>query len=189
MKVHIGKYKNFVGPYQIAQKLLFWMDKDDDRVHNFGTWLADDKNGDDSWLTKICMWIDKHRHRKVKVKLHKYDTWSMDSTLAIIILPMLKQLKVQKMGSPAVDDVDVPWYLASHINPGANSWDTDQAWHKRWDHVMDELVWTFEQLQPDADWESRYHVCGYDAEGMRKHQDRINNGLRLFGKYYQGLWS
>jgi len=29
----------------------------------------------------------------------------------------------------------------------------------------------------------------YDAEGARKVQDRITNGFRLFGKYYEGLWS
>jgi hypothetical protein len=28
-----------------------------------------------------------------------------------------------------------------------------------------------------------------DREGMTKHQDRIDNGLRLFGKYFSGLWN
>jgi hypothetical protein len=28
----------------------------------------------------------------------------------------------------------------------------------------------------------------YDAEGAKKVQDRISNGFRLFGKYYESLW-
>ena len=53
MRVNIGPYKSWVGPYQIAEKILFWLDKnDDERVHKFGEWLA----GSDkklSTLTKI----------------------------------------------------------------------------------------------------------------------------------------
>ena len=28
----------------------------------------------------------------------------------------------------------------------------------------------------------------FDDEGYKKHQERITNGLKLFGKYYQALW-
>jgi hypothetical protein len=27
-----------------------------------------------------------------------------------------------------------------------------------------------------------------DREGMQAYQDRISNGFRLFGKYYEALW-
>jgi hypothetical protein len=30
------------------------------------------------------------------------------------------------------------------------------------------------------------YVCDYD--GIQKVHDRMQNGFRLFGKYYQGLW-
>lgn len=210
MNVKIGPYVNWIGPYQIAEKLLFWMDKQDDRVHNFGTWLAQDKNGNDTALTKICNWIHSKKERKVKVKLDRYDTWNMDGTLAIIILPMLKQLKATKHGAPYVDNKDVPRKLRSKTK---DVFGTDETHFQRWDWVMDELIWTFEQLQPDCDWEAQYHSGEYDIvwkqcedselyemttgpknthvwdkDGHMKHQERINNGLRLFGKYYQGLW-
>ena len=29
----------------------------------------------------------------------------------------------------------------------------------------------------------------FDAEGCRAHQERITNGFKLFGKYYEGLWN
>jgi hypothetical protein len=75
------------------------------------------------------------------------------------------------------------------------------------------MIWAFEQLnddgwedqywttKPEIDWsdtgdgsdettrELKWKVPGEcDWEGRQKHQDRIDNGLRLFGKYFQTLW-
>ena len=41
--------------------------------------------------------------RKIDIQIDRYDTWNMDHTLALIVLPMLKQLKKEKHGSPMVD--------------------------------------------------------------------------------------
>ena len=117
MKIYIGPYTNWVGPYQIAEMLCFWVKKVPDEcgfprkpdwVHDFGTWLAEDRNGNDSWLTKLCQKIEDYKKRKIKIRIDKYDTWSMDHTLGMIILPMLKQLRDTKHGSPLVDSKDVP---------------------------------------------------------------------------------
>jgi hypothetical protein len=70
MKVYFGPYKNWVGPHQIAKTILFWMDRDDDRVYNFGE-LLDKIPG----LTKFCLWVEKHRQRRIHVRIDKYDTW------------------------------------------------------------------------------------------------------------------
>lgn len=212
MKVYIGPYKNWIGPYQIAEMLLFWLDKyKDDRVHKFGEWL-DKIPG----LSKFCTWIDSFKKRKIKVKIHGYDTWSMDGTLALVILPMLKQLKDNQHGAGHVDDEDVPEELRStNAPPKANEYDTDENFFKRWEWIMDELIWTFEQLQPDCDWESQYysgnvdiewvdykekegwkemkegpkHTFTLDKESYKKHDERIKKGLILFGKYYRNLWN
>jgi hypothetical protein len=55
----------------------------------------------------INIFLDK-RTQKVKVHIDRWDTWSMDHTLALIILPMLVQLKESKHGAPHVDNADVP---------------------------------------------------------------------------------
>ena len=199
MKVYIGPFKNWIGPYQIAEKLCFWAKKEKDEigcprhpdwVHDFGTWLANDKNGDDSWLTKLCLWIESKRKRTIKIRIDKYDTWNMDSTLAMIILPMLKQLNETKHGSPLVDDEDVPENVRStNAPPKENEWDIDENHHKRWEWVMEEMIWAFEQLQPDNDWDSKYFESGeFLKEQYDIHNNRISNGLKLFGKYYRGLW-
>jgi hypothetical protein len=226
MKVKIGKYKNWIGPYQIAEKLCFWAKKEKceyglehtaEWVHNFGTWLS---GGDDkeSLLQKFCLWVESKRQRTIKVKIDHWDTWSMDHTLAYIILPMLKQLKETKHGAPLVDDADVPEELRStNAEPKENEYDTDSNHFKRWDWVMDEMIFSFE-CELDDSWEDKFrtgvmdtvwtptsfddngkpklyrmddgpnHTYECDYEGMKVVQSRIDNGFKLFGKYYQSLW-
>ena len=41
-----------------------------------------------------------NKSRKVKIKIDRHDTYSMDHTLALIILPMLVQLRNTKHGIP-----------------------------------------------------------------------------------------
>ena len=81
----------------------------------------------------------------------------MYETLARIILPMLQQLNASKHGSPFVDDVDVPEHIRStQAPPKADEYDVDGFHFDRWDWVMREMIWAFEQLQPDCDWEAQY---------------------------------
>ena len=99
MKVYIGPYTNWIGPYQIADKIPFIREQTKEKI---GDWLAE------TWVLDFCSWIDSKKERKIKVRIDPYDTWNMDRTLAVIILPMLKQLKQTKHGSALVDDEDVP---------------------------------------------------------------------------------
>jgi hypothetical protein len=151
----------------------------------------------------INLIIDRRSGQKTKIRIDKYDTWSMDHTLAPIILPMLKQLKETKHGSPIVDDEDVPEELRStSASPKDNDYDIDEYHHKRWDWVLYEMIWAFEQKCRDH-WEEDYYgpyiegeddklLSGRfewtDDEGRKKHQERMSNGFRLFGKYYENLW-
>jgi hypothetical protein len=158
-------------------------------------------------------------HPKINyVKIDRYDTWSMDHTLADIILPMLKQLKESKHGAPFVDDEDVPEELKSTSAPAKeNEWDTDDNHFKRWDYVLDEMIFAFE-CKADDSWQDKFssgefdkktvacqwdengkakmyewidgpnHTYELDIEGMKVVQKRITNGFRLFGRYYENLW-
>lgn len=143
----------------------------------------------DVHFSHVFEWFDSFKHRKVKVKIHSYDTWSMDHTLAHIIHPMLVQLKETKHGSPFVDDDDVPDNLRTTAAPEKiYEWDTDDNHHKRWDYILDEMVFAFSELLND-DWEDVYFKCvPYDIDGHAKHSARLQNGFRLFGKYYRNLW-
>ena len=165
----------------------------------------------------INLILDRRSGQKMKIRIDKYDTWSMDHTLAPIILPMLKQLKETKHGSPSVDMVDVPQELRVNDVESKQLWDRgelDDNHHARWAWVLNEMIWTFEQKNRDW-WEEDYIIQEgemgenipvehegetfyemtwkkpyiWDDEGWKAHQERMNNGFRLFGKYYEGLWN
>lgn len=207
MRVYISNYRNhWISPYTILEKVLFWLDWDN---------ISYDEPWVERWsnrLEPLCQgwkWVLDLVHPCIEhVKIHKSDTWSMDHTLALIVLPMLKQLHETKHGAPFVDDDDVPMSLKStSAPPKANEWDTDDNHFARWDWVLTEMIWAFEQKVRDDD-ESEFFdhsECGdikdfikdptkhlsksrVDWDGLKRHQERKANGFRLFGKYFQSLW-
>jgi len=112
--------------------------------------------------------------------------WSMDSTLAYIVLPMLKKLQEVKHGSPMTDDEDVPEQLRSTAAPPTKSeWDTDDLFHDRWAYILGEMIWAFEQIHPENEEEQ---FKKYKDEERDEREKRTSNGLRLFGKYFRALW-
>lgn len=153
------------------------------------------KNPYSSWLNRI---LNRRDRQKIKVRIDPYDTWSMDHTLAHIIVPMLKQLKDTKHGAPLTDQEDRPEHLKSEeLDPNDG---TDKYHFEAWDWILDEMIWSFEQKTRD-DWAGDYYefeddptnplgikIVWSDFEGRIAHQRRMTNGFRLFGKYYESLW-
>jgi hypothetical protein len=198
MKVYIGPYKSWYGPYQLVDIIFFWIDRkgifaDKDPRHErwdyrLAEWLGDKLA--DTWLNDFCNWIHSKRPRKISIDIDEYDTWSMDHTLSMIIHPMLVQLKETKHGAPWVDDEDVPEELRSTAAPELTEQqksygETDGNFFKRWEWVLDEMI--FAHASQFNDWEDEYYDRK-DFDGMRVVQARIANGYKLFGRYYQGLW-
>ena len=222
MKIYKSKYRNhWVSPYTILKAVCFW-EKDDAVFYNH-----EDKPGHkyDRWVNRLepfskawMKFLDFVHPQINYVKIDRYDTWSMDHTLADIVLPMLKQLKDSKHGEPYVDDADVPEELRSTSAPAKeNEWETDDNWFRRWDWVLDEMIFAFE-CKVDDSWQEAFSsgeidhktvACAWDAdgnatmyqwedgpnhtytcdyEGMKVVEERIQNGFRLFGRYYEGLW-
>lgn len=224
MKVYIGPYKDWIGPYQIAEAIFFWYPKQEDEfgfkrsadfIHKFGDWLAGGDN--ESLLSKACHWIQSKRERKVKIKIHKYDSWNAHNTLSMIILPVLQQLKTSKHGSGYVDDADVPEHLRSTsaiplTEEEKNQGYPDNNLHARYEWMLDEVIWAL--TQDNEDWEAQYcsgtpdfsfqpstehpgmnemvkgpkDTYKVDWPARQAHQDRVSNGFRLMGKYWQTFW-
>ena len=125
--------------------------------------------------------------QKVKVHIDPWDTWSTDHTLAPIILPMLVQLKETKHGAPNVDMEDVPKELRAtkkQIEAYGKNGDVDPKHFERWDWVLDEMIYAFDCKANKDDVYMRFD----NALDMNREQQRISNGFRLFGKYYESLW-
>lgn len=204
MKVYIGPYKDaWIGPYHIAGWLKYIGISEEKRDALGDKWNK-------TWLKPATEWIFEHnpfKKRQVSIHIDKWDTWGMDTTLALLIVPMLKQLKETKHCAPHVEDADVPEHLRStSAPPKENEWDTDEHWFKRFEWVLDEMIWGFSQLiAEDSDGifftDNPDYVKGngtfieemskernFDHEGYKLHHDRITNATVLFGKYYRGLW-
>lgn len=171
------------------------------KKYNFGAWEQNNNNFERflEWLENVIQsfynifnWLYFDRRRqKIKVKIDPWDTWGMDETLSHIILPMLKQLKETKQGAPYTDDEDVPENLRSTSTDLETR--VDNTIFKRWDWILDEMIWAFEQKVDDSP-EDKFFTWGndeitsYDKEGHKKYLERKSNGFRLFGKYYESLW-
>ena len=142
------------------------------------------------WHGWLYSWFGYSPKQKTSIRIDKWDTWSMDHTLAPIILPMLVQLKATKHGAPNVDNADVPKELRAtkkQISKMYTHGEEDDNYFKRWDWVLDEMIWAFEQKCRD-DWMEDYDYNKWDSEGAKAHQERMSNGFCLFGKYYENLW-
>jgi hypothetical protein len=136
--------------------------------------------------TPINYFLDK-RVQKINVRIDRWDTWSMDHTLAPIILPMLVQLKENTHGAPFVDNEDVPKELRAtkkQIEAYGKKGEVDPKHFDRWDWVLDEMIYAFDCKANKDDVYMRIK----DRVEMDKEQSRISNGFRLFGKYYENLW-
>jgi hypothetical protein len=221
LKVYLNKYRDhWLSPYTILEKIVFWrkIDYDEPVIERWSDRLQPVCEG----LRRVLDVV----HPKIDyVKIDRWDTWSMDHTLSRIALPMLRQLKATKHGAPNVDDFDVPEHLQSTA-PGArdsceHEWDIDDNHFKRWDWIMDQMIFAHES-KLDDDWQEQFwtgewgdtnwiktdreypnpetgvmeatyqmentgdRTCDWD--GLNAYEKRIQNGFRLFGKYYQGLW-
>ena len=159
-----------------------------------------------NWLYKLG-WKTETR---VSVRIDPWDTWSMDWTLAHIIVPMLIQLRANTHGAPFVDHQDRPSLFLDTV-VDRDTGEVDAFHFDAWDWVLGEMLFAhqskleewedqFYSGESDTNWvESDIPGCSemttgpadtfkVDWEGRKAYQARITNGFRLFGKYYESLW-
>lgn len=107
---------------------------------------------------------------------------------------------------------------STSTQPKENEYDTDSNHFLRWDYVLDEMIFAFgEHLKDEYGEIAKQFTTGsrdidfekmkeckestlaklvvkespdyfFDREGYEKHHERMDNGRRLFSKYYSDLW-
>lgn len=207
MKIYINRPKdNWLSPYTIMEKVIFWreIDYDEPLVQNI---LKYTKLG---WFCDKLHTIRSFINRDIKyIHIDPWDAWSLEHTLSPIILPILQELKRVKHGAPFIADEDVPKNLRVGAKGTGDSdvhklfEDNDNTFFERYDYILDEMIWTFTQLSMDdheapfydhtesskePDLNKSVRKLKVDRVGLKKHNARIDNGLRLFGRYYRHLW-
>lgn len=163
------------------------------------------------------------KERKVEVKVERWDTYSLDHTAALIILPLLLQLKQSKQGVPSEFVSRVGGDMDNNLCFDFIQEDENDVFDKlceQWEETIDKMIWSFQQIVDDS-YDDKYHhgqmkigwkpvevphpTTGvvekmyemvdenpgehwYDHVGHMLHEERIQEGLELFGKYYRNLW-
>lgn len=147
--------------------------------------------------------------RKTDVKIDRWDCWSLDYTLAMIIHPALVDFKSRMNSTPFIDINDIPEDLREEFNMTESSYNSEA-----WDWVLDEMIWAFGTFQ-DTDWDKEcysgesdlvtvpieirektlYEIKGgpnhtfkLDTEKLAKLKNRRQHGINLFAKYFTSLW-
>lgn len=163
MKVKIGPYTSDLIPVRSWERSYeFWRSKD-------SFYLDEDKW---KWYDKLIFGLfDKledlvlpinrwsnSRKRKIKVHVDNYDVWGADHTLAMIIHPVLLKLQEIKHGYPHINDEDVPEHLRS-LKTDLSEWtsEDDKKLEAKWEWVLDEMIWAFEQYKAVDDTSQFHH--------------------------------
>ena len=107
---------------------------------------------------------------KVEVRIDPWDTYSMDATLAHIVLPMLIQLKRSQHIVVFMEEED----LLNYCIPQYPDEFSPESLEENWQWALGEIIYAFNSKVAEE-----FH----DVEA-----DRVANGFRLFGKYYSKLW-
>ena len=161
MKVYIGKYISYFS----VDDLLCWLKYlkvSESVIDKISEYL------NTTFLKGFFEWINSKRNRTEYVKIDKYDTWNMFKTLAIIIHPMLKQLKETTHGYPS------------------------DLTEEQWNIILDKMIWSFDQI--DNDWEEKFlQTYGLLSDDKTRQEyitfkNQVQEGLDLFAKHYMDLW-
>lgn len=143
----------------------------------------------------------ERNEQQVKVQVHPWDLTNVDRTLAYVISEVLTKYSELPIGGwPNTDPLDGPAHLMA----------AGEGSEERWNWIVDEMTWAFQQY--NTSWHQQYqsgesdyvweaikgggaqiitgpnHTLVIDEEGQRRHQERIDRGIYLFGKYYKYLW-
>jgi hypothetical protein len=129
------------------------------------------------------------KERVVKVQIDPWDTWNMDHTLAMIIEPMLIQLKETQHGFPG------EMYVLTGMKP-EDSWQATEeqtaAAVAKWYEILDAMIWSFHEVNKAGVGTEHDHLIAEYGRDWTKHvleyDDKVQVGLDYFGKYFRSLW-
>lgn len=224
MKVKIGNFKPQITIYKMVEGIFFWTGQNNEfglkeypdwvsKVSEFLTYGSIKKDPEPgevfslfprrkmTVLGKFVLWINSKIHRKVYVKIDRWDTFDLFTTLSMIILPALKEFRNSpSFGVPSIDMNDISEELRPKDSP------SESYFKEGWFWILDEMIWAFENIDNsfidhrDNDFEFlgrklddgsvEWIPTGtkYDEEYITNQRNRRQRGLNLFAKYYLSLW-
>lgn len=116
------------------------------------------------------------RQRKKWLKKHgKYinpkETWDLSYTIAKFIIPRLKYFKEESCCYPGTGDMNTP---------------------EKWDAALDKMIHAFELTLMTDDYYGLWDINTQSYKEVKhlidQKQAEVDEGLQLFGKWFQALW-
>lgn len=122
-----------------------------------------------------------NRQRKKWLKKNKKyvdskECWNLDYKIAEFVLPRLKRFRQDTNSYPGHGELDT---------------------FEKWMEALDKMILAFEYIIEDDNWwlgnadydsSDGLYMDLKKSEEIKKRQVIINEGLQLFGKYFQNLW-
>lgn len=178
MKVYIGNYPKWIGPYQIAKVFP-----------KFTRSYIEEC----TWLDKLCNYIYSKRKRVVYVQVDYSDVWNVDNTLSHLIVPVLQKYKATTKSYGEVDEPDMPKDIEPN-SEAAYNWALDEMifafksdtfnWVEQFECGEMDIEIAEKEVVP-----GKRHTYKINQEAVDAYQQRIIRGRMLFAKYYTQLWS
>lgn len=141
---------------------------------------------------------NKRPWKNVKIKIHNRDLWSASSTLAYVIHATL--VEYRKLDLRPSLSIYPPEYKPEEDTGDA----IHHAMQEKWGAILDEMIYAFYWINHDSFGpygEEIHAACrGNETEQWHEifkkydhiieaHENKIKDGLRLFGEHFQSLWS
>jgi hypothetical protein len=198
MRVRIKKYT----PYFSTGAISIWLEEKVGLKEKTADSIADFlcKLGLQKTFDLINDW---NQSTIAKVKIEEQDLWGLDHTLAIVIhASLLKFRELDKHG--------VPGRITGH-----ETFDDDENDEKynskmaEWNDILDKMIFSFDAIINEDKYFDEYYVvkpdldCGkdfieslndpdcrgiFDNDAYLKHEERVQEGIDLFAKYFRNLW-
>jgi len=118
------------------------------------------------YLRKLLRWVERHflnrRSGGSKLVFIDCDTWSLDDTVAELVVFGIKSLRERDIGYPAIFD--------------------DEG--KEWKEILLVIQEGFEEY-------INIHDCAkyeFQSDEEKQAQEKVEKGLDLFRKYFYNLW-
>ncbi len=191
MKVYLGKYVYPVTTYDIASKIIFWDNieyrKKLNAILKFG--LSYNQNSKKlSILSKVLNKYNSYQKRKVFIKIDDYDVHDLDYTLSLIIEPALKKLLNDEWLSFKADNEDLPKELQisddeyklisfTYLENDPRLPEIYNRLEQQPKYIINKMIYAFNILNST------------ESDKIKEdYKKEIDEGLRLFGKYFRNLW-
>ena len=126
--------------------------------------------------------------RKQRVKIHGYDVWNLDHTLALIIVPALKRIQSAKHGIPGcmIDHSYHEKFTYGTKEFIAAEKKAEADGQRKWHEYISAMIWSFSEVLNE---DKNEPDISKNREAWNAYQSRKENGFKLFGEYYQCLWT